>query len=205
LLPEGLDPDAKYWSNGDSGRIYGIEQPQTVRPRVVGVGKGEIHINDQTDIGAEQDSQHGFFTIEITGTVFLDIVYLYDAGQVGLAPPPTFNSPPKAPVLVYPYNAWCPALDPNDITFQWRNSGDSDGDAVVFQIEVQQYDFYSQSWTRVYISDDLAATQHAMRGFALGAYYRWCVYAIDRSGRSDPYYTATEWSHFSTDYTYCSQ
>ena len=206
LLPEGLDPAAKYWSDGDSGRVYGIEQPQTVSPRAVGVGKAEIHINDQTSIGSEQDSQHGFFVIEITGTIFLDIVYVYDAGQIGTAPaPPTaFNSPPRAPVLVSPYNAWCPALDPNDITFQWQDYGDPDGDAVVFQIEIQQYDEYTETWSRIYISDDLTSTQYAMQGFTLDTYYAWRVFAIDRAGRSDPYYTASDWYFFSTAVSYCS-
>ena len=206
LLPDGLDTGAKYWSDGDSGRIYGIEQPQTVRPRVVGVGKGEIHVNDQTSIGSEQDSQHRFFTIEITGTVFLDIVYLYDAGQIGTAPAPpqVFNSPPRAPALIYPYNAWCPALDPNDITFQWQDSGDPDGDPVVFQIEIQQYDEHTETWSRVYISDDLSTTQFAMQGFALDSYYAWHVFAIDRAGRSDPYYTESDWFFFSTAIGACS-
>ena len=206
LLPDGLDPAGKYWSDGQSERIYGIEQPQTVTPRAVGVGKCAIEINDQTSIGYEQDSQHGFFTIEIAGTVLLDIVYLYDANQIGtaLVPPIAFNSPPRAPVLVYPYNAWCPALDPNDITFQWQDYGDPDGDAVVFQIEIQQYDESTETWSQVYISDDLSATQYAMQGFALDAYYAWRVFAIDRAGRSDPYYTASDWLFFSTAINYCS-
>lgn len=174
--PAAKRVDASAGRSGQTGQIYGQEDVGRFR---FGEGtRDEVKINVWLSDGG--DTQVDLAT------------YVYRK-QVG----PAGNRPPRAPTLIGPDNTYSPGLDPYSITFQWQNNGDPDGDAVGFYLNIFQYDFYSAQWVLVY-KGAVEGTSTTLYNFQEFSYYAWRVFAVDWSQRSDPWFTASDWSFFST-------
>jgi hypothetical protein len=110
------------------------------------------------------------------------------------------NRPPFAPTLVSPANncSWNPAaLDPSSVTLQWANNGDPDGDAVTFEVDLQQYNAYTGQWVTV-LQKVVAGTALTVTNLQLGSYYNWVVFAMDLNKRSNPWFARSGVSCFAT-------
>ncbi|MBI1744485.1 fibronectin type III domain-containing protein [Candidatus Acetothermia bacterium] len=110
------------------------------------------------------------------------------------------NQPPLAPTLLSPANNcnWnLAALDPSSVTLQWANNGDPDGDAVTFEVDLQQYNGTTRQWVTV-LQKVVTGTALTVTNLQPGASYDWVVFAMDLNKRSNPWFTRSGISCFAT-------
>jgi hypothetical protein len=106
------------------------------------------------------------------------------------------NRAPFAPTLLSPAHQSA-NHNPAAINFQFHNNGDPDGDATSFYVRLAQYDMCAEKWVTVsegYVN----STVFTLTNFQPEAHYAWMAFAVDTTKRSDPYFTGSAWSVFST-------
>jgi len=144
-----------------------------------------------------------------SGPLLAAIVALITAGTaVGLDIDPYRNNrPPNAPTPVSPANnAEVMLRNPKaDVQLTWRDNGDPDGDDVSFVVDVRYFDPVEGTWKQAY-RQPLAETSSTFSLSNTGtpgnyAYLAWRVFAVDSSNRSEPAFSAGEWSVFKAVFT----
>jgi len=90
------------------------------------------------------------------------------------------NSPPSAPVATNPTNN--SICQPEDLEFQWTASSDSDGDELVYEIELSQ----DPEFSTIYKSGKTTSTTKVF-SVQKGTHYFWRVKAEDDNDNSSDY------------------
>ncbi len=112
------------------------------------------------------------------------------------------RTPPIAPTLV------APADDPEssrclspkgNIELAWRE--ESNGYPVATFVEVRRMDSATKSWhpwVKSYANSSFTIVVNRANPLFFGSTFAWRVWSVDRTGKANPYATASEWWSFCT-------
>jgi hypothetical protein len=113
------------------------------------------------------------------------------------------NAAPYPPTLLGPPNTYNPPVPGQQVVLQWRNNGDQDGDVLTPSLQIfrTQWDQSQGGWTQwgeIYRNwaEGYSFALTPQNGLIPGACYAWKAFAVDRTGRSNPAFTESDWAVF---------